>query len=45
MIDLYFAWYSVCRKHMTITTTPVVVQDVTDQVWPIEKSLSEVATA
>jgi len=38
-LALYFAYYNICRVHMTLRVTPATEQGITDHVWTIGELL------
>lgn len=43
MLGLWFAFYNLCRKHMTLKTTPAVASGIEDHVWTIRELITESA--
>jgi hypothetical protein len=40
-LALFFAYYNVCRVHLTLKTTPAVASSLTSCVWNLERLLHE----
>ena len=43
MLALWFCWYSCCRKHQTLKTTPAVAAGLASEPWALERLLTESA--
>jgi hypothetical protein len=41
MFALFVGWYTFCRMHMTLRTTPAVACGIAREAWTIERLLNE----
>ncbi len=42
-IALHYAYYNLCKRHITIRTTPAVAAGVTDHIWTIPELIENAA--
>jgi hypothetical protein len=42
-IALHYAYYNLCKRHITIRTTPAVAAGVTDHIWTIPELIDNAA--
>jgi IS1 family transposase len=40
-LSLYFAWYNLCRIHLTLRVTPAMAAGISDHVWSIDDLVAQ----
>ena len=41
-VNIYMAWFNLCRVHQTLRVTPAMEAGLTDHVWTLKELLSKV---